>query len=386
MQIQHTEPFYSRTFAKIDLTAIVRNFDTLAEGLGGDVKKMAVVKANGYGHGSVPVARVLECRADYFGVACLDEALTLREAGIRKPILILSYTAPFLYDTLIENHITATLYSLEEAELLAQRGLALGKRAKVHAAVDTGMGRIGVTPDEAGADIIEKMAKLEGLHLEGLFSHYACADHFDKTSANEQTRLFDAFLEKLDTRGVKPPICHICNSAGSMELSKHYDMCRFGISLYGMYPSDEVDKSQKTLLPAMEVVSHVICVKTVEAGTKIGYGHQYTAPAARRIATVSIGYADGFRRCLTEGGYVLIRGKKAPLTGRVCMDQIMVDVTDIPDTVVGDHAVILGKSGEAEISAETLGSLCHSFHYEVVCGFLPRVKRLYYLEDKRIAE
>ncbi len=386
ISIQHENPLYHRSFAKIDLDAIGHNFDQLKSRLAPGVLALATVKANAYGHGAVPVSRYLEERCDYFAVACIDEAVELRQGGIKKPVLILSYTDPAHYETLIRQNITATLYSVSEAETLSALAEKLGKKAKVHVAVDTGMGRIGFFPNEAGADSVLALSRLSGIDLEGVFSHLACADQTDKEDAFKQVALFDSFLALLDQKGVFIPIKHICNSAAGMEMNCHYDMCRFGIALYGLYPSEEVDQKEISLRPAMEVVSHVIHLKEVPKGFQIGYGHIYTAPEKRRIATVSIGYADGFNRCLTEKGSVLIRGKRAAIVGRVCMDQIMVDVTGIPDVVVGDHAVIMGKIEGEEISAEEFGALTHSFNYEVVCTFMPRVKRVYYREGKLISE
>ncbi len=378
MDSAHIYPVYHRTFARINLNAILENFHALRACLQSGVRTMAVIKADGYGHGSVQVAKLLETEADYFAVAELGEAIVLRNAGIQKPILVLSYTSPYQYPQLLENDITATLFNLEEAKVLSRLAAEHGTRAKVHVAVDTGMGRIGFVPDEKSADIVKEISALPGLFVEGLFSHYACADTQDTKDADAQTALFDRFIALLDARDVQIPIKHIANSAASMAFSKHYDMCRFGISLYGLYPSEEMDTQKVKLRPAMEVVSHVVHIKTVPEGFKIGYGHIYTAPAPRKIATVSIGYADGFCRCLTGVGYVLIRGKKAPVVGKVCMDQIMVDITDIDDVLVGDHAVILGENDGAAITAETLGDMCHSFNYEVVCNFMPRVVRVYH--------
>jgi alanine racemase len=369
------EPHY-RAFAQIDLSAVKENFDSLSAALPRACKKLAVVKANAYGHGAVEVARLLEKKADYFGVACLEEAMELREAGIQTPILILSYTAPDFYQTLIQNDITATIYNFEEAVLLSEAAEKLGKKAKVHIAVDTGMGRIGFCPNTKSAEEICKISELGALCLEGIFSHFATADETDKTEALAQKARFDAFLEALSALGIHFPIRHISASAAAMELDAKYDMCRLGIALYGMYPSDEVEK-KIPLKPAMEVMSRVVHIKTVPAGTKIGYGHIYTAPCEKKIATISIGYADGFNRSLTEKGYVLIHGKKAPLVGKVCMDLIMVDASAIPEVQVGDLVTVLGKNGDLEITAETLGALCHSFCYEVVCTFMPRVRRIY---------
>lgn len=385
MNSSHTYPLYYRAFARIDLDAIGHNLTQLQSCLAKGVKSMAVVKADGYGHGSVQVAHHLEDRVDYFAVAGLDEAVTLREGGIKKPILVLSYTSPLLYDVLIEQDITATLYNPEEAKILSDTAVRKGKKAKIHVSVDTGMGRIGFTPTPESADIVKGISELPGIFLEGLFSHYACADCVDKADALCQTTLFDTFIALLEERNIHIPIKHICNSAGTMDFTKQYDMCRLGIALYGLYPSDEMDTSRISLRPAMEVVCHVVHIKTVPKGFKIGYGHIYTAPEERKIATLSIGYADGYNRCFTEVGYVLINGKKAPVVGKVCMDQIMVDITDIPDVSVGDHAVVLGENDGARITAEDLGSMCHSFNYEVVCNFMPRVARLYYAGGKLIS-
>lgn len=368
---------YHRCFATVDLSAIEHNLAQLQKRMAPGVKSMAVVKANGYGHGGVRVALHLEAKVDYFAVACLEEALELRAGGVKKPVLILSYTDPSCYDALIRNDLTAYMDNESQAQKLGAAAVAAGKTVKIHVGVDTGMGRIGLPDTQEGASVIQRISQIPGLALEGLFTHYACADCRDKTDKNRQTARFRAFLEKLDALNVQIPIKHICNSAGTMEPDVQYDMCRLGIAMYGIYPSQEMDRSTVDLRPAMEVVSHVIEVKTVPAGTQISYGHLYTADRERRIATVSIGYADGYNRCMTEGGYVLIHGRKAPVTGRVCMDMIMVDVTDIPQVTVGDPAVILGKSGDAEITAEQLGSLCHSFPYEVLCNFMPRVYRVY---------
>lgn len=386
MDTSHHKPQYYRTFARIDLNALEHNLNALKACLGEGVRFMAVVKANAYGHGSIRVSGFLEDKVDCFAVACIEEAIELRDSGITKPILVLSYTAPYLYGDLIDFDITATIFNLEEANVLSEVALRKGKKVKVHVPVDTGMGRIGVSPDDTGADILLEISRLPGVYLEGLFSHYACADCKDKEDALCQTNLFDRFIALLEARGVFIPIKHICNSAGAMDFTKQYDMCRLGIALYGLYPSDEMDMEKVKLIPAMEVISHVVHVKTVPKGFKISYGHIYTAPSERKIATVSIGYADGYNRCFTEGGYVLIHGRKAPVVGRVCMDQIMVDITDIPDVAVGDHAVILGKNGGACITAEDLGSMCHSFNYEVVCNFMPRVHRVYYKDGNIVNE
>ncbi|MBE6712123.1 MAG: alanine racemase [Ruminococcaceae bacterium] len=372
MQLK-SEIICDRTYAEIEMDAILHNFDALSSLLPSEVKKMAVVKANAYGHGAVPVARALEERADYFAVACIDEAAELRGAGIKKPILILGYTSPARYGELVEQDLTATLYDTDGAAALSQVALSRSKRARVHIAVDTGMGRIGFSPDPAGADQAARLASMKGLLLEGVFSHYACADEESLDSALEQEAKFDRFLALLEDRGLRPPLRHICNSAATLRMKRKYDLCRFGISLYGYSPDPKMPLPLR-LERAMTVKSKVIHVKTVEQGTPIGYGHTYVAPTRRRIATVSIGYADGYNRCISGKGYVLIGGVPAPVVGRICMDQMMVDVTSIPETKVGDEVTVMGKSGETEISAELLGEWANSFSYEVLCTFLPRVK------------
>ena len=368
---------YIRAYAKVNLEAINKNFDALKAHIGDSVKTMAVVKADAYGHGSTEVAKKLANKADYFAVATLSEGIELRDEGINNPILILGYTSPLEYAQLLSYEIIPTIYNTDEAVLLNGVAQILGKKVTVHIAVDTGMSRIGFKDDSTGIEAVKEISRLENIEIEGIFSHYATADMEDKSFAKIQTARFDSFIASLEKEGIDIPLKHICNSAGAIDLSEHYGMVRLGIALYGLYPSDEVDRSKVKLTPAMEVFSHVIHVKDIEAGTGVGYGQIYTATEKRRIATVSIGYADGFNRCLTDGGYILINGRRAPLIGKVCMDQIMVDVTDIDNVNVGDKAVILGRSGDEEITADDFGSMANSFAYEVICTFMPRIKRVY---------
>lgn len=368
--------FY-RSYAKIDLKAIDHNLKEIKSCLNDGVKTLAVVKADAYGHGLVAVSKHIQEKVDYFAVATVEDALSLRDNGVEKPIIILSYSSPLQYETILDNDITATIYNVDEAKILSELAEKKGMKAKVHIPVDTGMGRIGFMPDEEGAEAVKIIRNMKGIYLEGLFSHYATADCEDKTVALNQTELFDKFISMLEDRGIDIPIKHMNNSAGTIEQLKQYNMCRIGIALYGLYPSDEVNRERMRLIPAMEVMSHVVHVKTVPKGYKVGYGHIYEAQSERKIATVSIGYADGYKRCLTGVGYVLINGVKAPIVGKICMDQCMVDVTDVPDLNVGDRVVVMGKSGNEEISAELLGSMCHSFNYEIICSFMPRVTRIY---------
>lgn len=385
MNSNHKYHDYHRSFACIDLDAIKSNFDSLKSRVPSSVKTMAVVKANAYGHGAIRVAKALEKKADYFAVAVIEEAIELRDGGIKNPILILSYTSPYQFEALINNELIPSVYRYEDAEMLSQEACRLGKTAVIHIAVDTGMSRIGFKDSEKSADTVKKISELPNIRIEGIFSHFACADAEDKACALGQKKRFDNFISMLEERGLTIPVKHICNSASIIDFDFSYDMVRMGISLYGLYPSDEVKKDSVSLTPAMEVVSHIIHIKEIEAGTGVGYGHIYIAPEKRKIATVCIGYADGFNRAFSNKGYVLINGKKAPITGKVCMDQIMVDITDIKDAKIGDHVIIMGSSNGETITAEQLGQMCESFNYEVVCTFMPRVMRLYY-ENGELAD
>ena len=385
MNSNHKYHDYHRSFACIDLDAIKSNFDSLKSRVPSSVKTMAVVKANAYGHGAIRVAKALEKKADYFAVAVIEEAIELRDGGIKNPILILSYTSPYQFEALINNELIPSVYRYEDAEMLSQEACRLGKTAVIHIAVDTGMSRIGFKDSEKSADTVKKISELPNIRIEGIFSHFACADAEDKACALGQKKRFDNFIAMLEERGLTIPVKHICNSASIIDFDFSYDMVRMGISLYGLYPSDEVKKDSVSLTPPMEVVSHIIHIKEIEAGTGVGYGHIYIAPEKRKIATVCIGYADGFNRAFSNKGYVLINGKKAPITGKVCMDQIMVDITDIKDAKIGDHVIIMGSSNGETVTAEQLGQMCESFNYEVVCTFMPRVMRLYY-ENGELAD
>lgn len=379
-------PFYHRCFAKIDLGAISDNFELLKAKTGPDTLTCSVIKADAYGHGAVRVAKLLQNRTDFFAVAAVDEAITLRDNDIQKPILVLGYTSPFEYENLFNYDITPAIYSLDEAKKLSK--LAKKKKAirKIHIALDTGMSRIGFSANEAGADNIAKIAQLDNIEIEGLFSHYATADIADKTIALDQLSLFEKMINMLDKRGVTIPIKHISNSAAVIDMDKHFDMVRYGIALYGLYPSEEVNHSSMRLRPAMSIYSHIVRVQKIPAGQGIGYGHTYIPTKDETIATISIGYADGYKRSLTNKGWVLINGKKAPIRGKVCMDLIMVDVTGIENVNIGDIAVIMGTYTYDSISAETLGELSNSFNYEIVSTFMPRAKRFYYDKDRLLDE
>lgn len=367
-----------RAYAEVDLTAIGYNISQVRKNVGSDVKICAVIKADAYGHGAVEVGRYLENVVEYFAVATIDEAVELRKAGIRLPIIILSYVSPSKYDCVVKYDITQTIYSLETAELLARAAAEQGKIAKVHIALDTGMTRIGYAVSEDSADEIEKISRLHNIELEGMFTHFSCADMTDKSYSKMQMERYDYMCELLDKRGVEIPIKHMCNSAGIMEFDSHrFQMVRSGIITYGLYPSEEVNKAAFDIRPAMSFRSHVVNVNTVETGCCVGYGATYTAKAPTRIATVSVGYADGYPRALSNKGRVLIHGQFAPVIGRVCMDQIMVDVTYIDGVEIEDIVTLFGRDGSNFIPVEEPADMSASFNYEFVCSLSSRVTRVY---------
>lgn len=370
---------YLRCYAPVSLQAIGHNIGEVRKRLAPGVKLMAVIKADAYGHGACRVGKYLESQVDYFAVATLEEALELRESGITRPILILSYISPSQYPELVEHNITQTIDSPEQADALEAAAASAGVRAKIHIAVDTGMTRIGFQVTEEEADRVARIAQLSHLEMEGIFTHFSCADQEDKTYCGMQLEKFERMCRYLEERKVKIPIRHICNSAGIMEFDGYrFDMVRSGIVTYGLYPSEEVQKDRLNLIPAMEWKAHVIHVKDVEAGVSVGYGATYTTSRpVTRIATVSVGYADGYPRALSGKGSVLIRGKRAPILGRVCMDQMMVDVTEIPDVKVEDVVTLVGRDGNASISMEEIADPAMRFNYEMVCSVGKRVPRIY---------
>lgn len=369
---------YLRTYAEVDLEAIAHNIEEVKRKVGNDVMVAAVIKADGYGHGSIPIAKRIENEIDFFCVAAIEEAVELREEGFQQPILILGYTSPSQYEDIVRYHITQTIYDYETAEKLNETAKQLGSKAKIHIALDTGMNRIGFYWNEQSLDDIEAISKMEFIELEGCFSHFSCADMTDKDFSHKQMQLYDDFMEAFEKRGIVIPIKHLCNSAGIMEFDSHrFNMVRSGIITYGLYPSDEVDKTVLNLRPALQWRSHVIHVKTVEAGAAVSYGATYVTDRTTTIATISIGYADGYPRSLSNKGRVLIHGQSAPIIGRVCMDQIMVDVTHIPDVQVEDVVTLVGQDGDEYISVEEVADLSGSFNYEFVCDISKRVPRIY---------
>lgn len=368
---------YHRTYAQINLDAINRNINNVIEKTGSKAKLLAVIKADAYGHGAVEIGRLLEDRCSFFGVACVAEALELINAGLTKPILILGYVSPYEYPKIVKNNIRIPIFSYEDAKALSEEAVQQGKTVPFHFCIDTGMSRIGFQVNEDSADICKKISALPNIKAEGLFSHFATADEKDLTKAMAQRDRYIDFDNMLKNRGVNVEIRHLNNSAGIMVFDNYFDMVRSGIITYGLYPSEEVDKSLLNIEPALQWKTHISHIKTLPAGREISYGGTYKTTADTVIATVPVGYADGYPRSLSNKGRVIINGRYAPIVGRICMDQFMVNVTDIPDANVGDCVTLVGTDGDACLSMEEVSNLSGSFNYELPCRISRRVPRVY---------
>ncbi len=381
---EETEERYFRVVSNIDLDAICDNILNIRKLLDSNTKIMAIIKADGYGHGAVPIAKVLDrIGVDTFGIAILEEGIELRRAGIKKPLLILGYTPKEQLKELVRYDVTPTVFQYCVAKELSEEALKQNKTANIHIKLDTGMNRIGFSDKIESIDEIKKIALLKGIRLEGIFSHFACADEEDKTSAKSQLQRFLSFVKQLEAEGVHIPIKHISGSAGIIDLPEaQMDMVRCGISTYGLYPSEEVNKGKLVLKPAMEIKTHVSYVKEVDAGVGVSYGSTYITKRKTRIATIPVGYGDGYPRLLSSKGRILIHGKSAPIIGRICMDQFMVDVTDIDNVEQGDTVTLLGKDGEQFISVEEIAAMAYSFNYELVCNVGKRIPRIYYRQGR----
>ncbi len=372
-----------RTWVEIDLDALKCNFDAVREMLPENIRILAVVKANAYGHGAVGVSKFLEDKADYLAVAATDEALEIRKNGVNCPILILGHIPYGDYDNIVKYKITPTISDFYEAELLSKAAKKAGVTAPLHIAVDTGMSRIGFECDETSVEVIKKIKTLPNIEIEGVFSHLAAADMLDKAYTKMQADRFDDFVCKLEETGINVPIKHLYNSAAIADLEKKYDMVRQGIILYGLSPSDEVEFNNISVpKPVMSMKTRVVQVKTLPAGVSISYGCTYTTGKETRVATLCAGYADGVTRVLSNNGEVLIRGKRAKIIGRVCMDQFMVDVTDIPEVEAGDTATIFGTDGAETISVDEIAKKANTINYEIICNINSRVTRVYMKNGK----
>lgn len=378
----------NRVWAEVYLDAIKSNMDAMHENLKPGTKMMAVLKADGYGHGAVEIAKMLEEVPYVFGYAAatVDEALDLRAADVKKPILILGYTFEDTYEDMILNNIRPTFFTYHDAQRFSDIAERLGKIAPIHLAIDTGMGRIGFQMNRKAVDEIKEISKLPAVKLEGVFTHFARADEMDKTATKEQYDLFMQMIHELENNGVTFEIHHCANSAAILEFpDANLEMVRAGITMYGLWPSEEMDHSFP-LEPALSLYTHIVHIKDVDAGTTVSYGGTFVAEEPMRIATIPVGYADGYARSLSGCGYVLIRGHKAPILGRVCMDQFMVDVTNIPDAEVLDKVTLIGTDGEHKITLDKLGDLSHRFNYEFVCDLGIRIPRVYFKNGKVVAE
>lgn len=379
----------SRIYAAIHMDALEQNLENMRKNLTPGTKMIGVIKANAYGHGSVPVARLME-KKDYiwgYAVANVPEAEELREAGMKKPILILGYVFPEDYQTLVDLEIRPAVFDYETAELLSQEAQKAGKVHPIHLAFDTGMTRIGFRHPKESIPEILRISKLPGITIEGAFTHFARADEQDLTFAHQQFAKYQEFLMLLEEAGIQIPVRHCNNSAGILwHREGDLDAVRPGITLYGIAPSNEVVNPGVELHPMMELKSHISFVKEVEAGVAVSYGGTFvTTKDSTRIATIPVGYADGYPRSLSNKGYVLINGKKAPIIGRVCMDQFMVDISEIPEAMDGDKVTLLGMDGTERITAEELGELSGRFNYEFVCDLGKRIPRVY-LQHGEITE
>ena len=371
---------YNRVYARIDLDHFHHNLNAMHANIDPDTKMIGVIKTDGYGHGAVELADEME-PLDYvwgFATATVEEAMELRLHGIRKPILILGYTFPEQYDLIVQYELRPAVFTTEMAEAFSKEAAKQNKDVAVHIKLDTGMGRIGFAVTEENAKKIAAIAKMDHILIEGLFTHFAKADEFDKKATAIQMEKYEQMNRMLLELGVEIPLHHCSNSAGIVDLPQvNLDLVRAGITLYGLWPSDEVIKENVDLKPLLSLHSKVVYVKEVPAGFAISYGGTYVTDRPSTIATIPVGYGDGYPRGLSNQGYVLIHGQKAPIRGRVCMDQFMVDVTEIADVKTGDEVVLIGTQGEQEITMEELGDLSGRFNYEFACDLGKRIPRVY---------
>ncbi len=370
--------FYRLT-AEIDLDAVRMNIKNIRKKTGDNIKMICVVKADAYGHGAVEISKTaIDSGADMLAVAVVDEAIELRRSGIDVPILILGYTAASRMKDIVSYGLTQTVYTFDMANELSKAAQESGKVAKLHIKIDTGMGRIGFRHTGEDTDTIKKIVSLPGIEAEGIFTHFSTADEADKTFTYLQAERFKNIIAALKDDGIEFKFIHCANSAGIMDFDDmFFTAVRPGIIQYGLYPSDDVKKTDLALKPVMSLKSHISFIKTVSESTPIGYGRTYTAPEERIIATIPVGYADGYLRSMKNGGRVIINGAYAPITGRVCMDQFMVDVTDIKNINIGDEVVIMGEKDGLEITADEIAHIMDTINYEVVCLVSRRVPRVY---------
>jgi alanine racemase len=365
------------TFIEVDLDAIAHNIRAIKNHIGPSISLMAVVKANAYGHGAVEVARTaLRNGASRLAVARAGEGIQLREAGISAPILVMSYTSPAEIESAVAHDLTLAVTELQIAEIVSARSVALGRRTPVHVKVDTGMGRFGLLPDEV-VPFLNRLAVMPGLVVEGIFSHFSVADLADKDYTWQQFQIFQRVVVELRAAGHHVPLCHIANSAATLDLpAMHLNAVRAGIAIYGLRPSSQVEPAVP-LKPALTLKSRVARVRTLPAGSSISYGRTYITPRAMAVALVPVGYGDGYHRLMSNRGAVLINGQRAPIVGRVCMDHFVVDISQVGPVEVDDEIVLIGRQGEGQITADEVATWAETINYEVTTSLLPRVPRFY---------
>ena len=382
LTLRHTR----RVYAKVDLDAIASNMKAMKALLPERTGMLGVVKADAYGHGAVPVARAIEPYVSGFAAATAEEAVQLRKAGLKGLILVLGVPFPEDFEDLIRWEIRPAVFEWEQAKELSRLALLCHKVLPIHLAVDTGMSRIGMKPGEEALELVKRVSCLEGIRIEGIFTHFSRADETDLSCTEEQLKAFEDFDRQLREQGIRIPLRHCSNSAaivGGLS-SNQLELCRAGIALYGLYPSGEVRKDLAALTPALELISCVSCLRDIGPGTAVSYGGTFVADRPMRIATIPVGYGDGYPRSLSGKGAVLIHGQRAPILGRICMDQFMVDVSHIPDVRNFDEAVLLGFQGGEHISAEEIAEASGGFHYEILCGLNKRIPRVYIREGKAV--
>lgn len=380
---------YDRVCAYVDLDAILHNYNEIKKGLNEKTQIIGVIKTDGYGHGAVAIGKELE-KVSYvwgYATATAEEAFILRQAGLKKPILVLGYTFPYAYEQMIREDIRPTVFRLDSLTEWETAAKIVGKNAMIHIKVDTAMSRIGIQPDEDGLALVKEIKKFDHLIVEGIFSHFSKADEIDLTHAKQQFENYIKFVNLVEKEcDIKIPVKHCSNSAAAMRIKEaNLDVVRLGISQHGLWPSEEVPKEGVDLKIALTLKSHIVYTKNIKKGTQVSYGGTFEATEDMRIATIPIGYGDGYPRSLSNKGYVLIKGQRAPILGRVCMDQFMVDVTHIDGVEDNDEVTLIGCDGDLTITMEMLGELSGRFNYELACDLGKRIPRVYTKDGKIIA-
>jgi len=366
-------------WVEVNKEKAIHNFNEVRRAVGVNRKICAVVKADSYGMGSIALSKMyLEHKVDMFAVAVIGEALELRQEIIEKDILVLGYTNEEYFDEAINNNITLTIYNYEHAAALNQVAKKLNKVATIHIKVETGMNRLGFLPTEENADIVLEISKMENIKIQGAYSHFARADEKDKTAAHKQAKKYTDFIDMLSKRNVTIPIKHIANSAAIIDLPDYYfDMVRPGIILSGYYPSDEVNMNEYIFKPCVTLKARVANVKTIDAGEGIGYGHLFNTTGKTVVGTIPLGYADGYSRLFSNNGYIVVKGVKCPIIGKVCMDQFMVNLTDVEEPKIGDEAIIYGDGTDGAMTFDDAASTRKTISYEVLTNLSKRLPRKY---------